>query len=372
MSFMGYSLIYYNFMLNEFFKNLVIIELASVLAGPSVGAFFTELGARVIKIENKKTKGDVTRNWKGPTENPEDTYSAYWSSINLGKEVLLLDLTDREDQQQVHELVKKADVVVSNFKTTSAKKMRMDYDFFSKLNPQLIFATLTAFGPEEENRPAFDVVLQAEAGFLYMNGEQDREPVKMPVALIDILAGHQLKEGILLGLLNRAKTNKGMYLTVSLLDAAIASLANQANNWLMAGQIPQRMGTLHPNIAPYGEMFNCADGKSIVLAIGTEGHFKQLCQVLELYELPNDDKFATNAARVQHRTELKDILSVPIKAYNREDLLRLLHQQRVPVGSIKDMKEVFDSKAATKMVLNDTMPDGKPGKRVRTIAFKTK
>ncbi|MFT4665006.1 MAG: crotonobetainyl-CoA:carnitine CoA-transferase CaiB-like acyl-CoA transferase [Polaribacter sp.] len=359
-------------MLDNFFKDLLIIELASVLAGPSVGAFFTELGAKVIKIENKKTGGDVTRNWKGPSEESDQAFSAYWASVNLGKEVELLDLSEEKDQQYVHELIKKADIVLTNFKETSAKRMRMDYKFLSALNPKLIFAELTAFGSEEENRPAFDVVLQAEAGFLYMNGEPDREPVKMPVALIDILAGHQLKEAILLGLLNRTKTNKGIYLTVSLLDAAIASLANQANNWLMAGQIPQRMGTLHPNIAPYGEMFYCADGKAIVLAIGTEGHFKQLCSVLNLNDLPNDDRFAVNAARVRHRAELKGILSVPIGAYNRPNLLKLLHEQRVPVGSIKDMKEVFNSKAAEKMVLKGTMPDGRAGKRVRTVVFQTK
>ncbi|MFK7808406.1 MAG: CaiB/BaiF CoA transferase family protein [Saprospiraceae bacterium] len=351
------------------FKDLLVIELASVLAGPSVGAFFSELGARVIKIENKKTGGDVTRNWKGPSENSDQDFSAYWASVNLGKEVLLLDLMQAEDQQQVHELIKQADVVLTNFKTTSAQKMKMDYGFLSALNPKIIFAELTAFGESQSNRPAFDVVLQAEAGFLFMNGEPDRPPVKMPVALIDILAGHQLKEAILIAMIQLMKTGQGTRLTVSLIDSAIASLANQANNWLMANHTPQRMGTLHPNIAPYGEMFTCADGKAIVLAIGTENHFQKLCMTLGLEELVEDDRFAKNASRVKHRSELKDILSVSIGGYQRDELLELLHTQRVPVGSIKDMKEVFDIETTNRMVLNGKLPDGKEGKRVKTVAF---
>jgi crotonobetainyl-CoA:carnitine CoA-transferase CaiB-like acyl-CoA transferase len=356
-------------MLHHFFKDLIIIELASVLAGPSAGAFFSELGARVIKIENKKTRGDVTRNWKGPSEDRDQEFSAYWASVNLGKEVLLLDLYESEDQQYVHELVKTADVVITNFKENSAQKMRMDYKYLSAINPNIIFTELTAFGDTEPDRLAFDVVLQAEAGFLFMNGEADRPPVKMPVALIDLLAGHHLKEAILIGLIHRMKTGKGMYLTLSLLDAAIASLANQANNWLMAGQIPQRMGTLHPNIAPYGEMFDCADGQAIVLAIGTEGHFVALCKVLELPDLPNREQFASNAARVVHRSELKAILAHKIATVKRADLLIQLHKSNVPVGSIKDMKAVFESEAGRQMILSGLLPDGSAGKRVRTMVF---
>ena len=345
-------------MLEQFFKDLKIIELASVLAGPSVGAFFSELGADVIKIENKTTGGDVTRNWKGPRESADETYSAYWASVNLGKKVVLLDLRESKDQQNVHELVKTADIVLSNFRRSSAKKMKMDYEYLRKINAKLIYAELQAFGPGDENRPAFDVVLQAEAGFLYMTGEPDRPPVKMPVALIDLIA-----------LLQRERSGRGSFVTVSLLDAAIASLANQANNWLMAGQIPERMGTLHPNIAPYGEILQCADDKSIVLAIGTERHFIQLCKVLGRDDLPIDERFITNALRVKHRSELKAILTVCIQQHKRSDLLNSLQEAQVPVGSIKNMKEVFNSKTSAKMVMTGRLPDGRKGKRVKTVAF---
>ena len=157
------------------------------------------------------------------------------------------DLKDSMDRQQVLDLIKEADILISNFRPASAEKMGMDYVRIQALNPRLIYAQLTGFG-EKSNRVAFDMVLQAEAGFLYMNGAPNQLPVKLPVALIDILAAHQMKEGVLLALLKRVSSNKGAYVSVSLLDAALASLANQATNWLMAGHIPQPLGRLHPNI----------------------------------------------------------------------------------------------------------------------------
>ncbi len=358
--------------MEQFFHGLKVVDLASVLAGPAVGAFFQELGATVIKVENETTGGDVTRNWKGPLEFASDAYSAYWASVNLGKEVVLKNLTDARDQQYVHDLVKTADVVISNFKPRSARRMNMDYGTMARLNPRIIFAELTSFGREGEGRPAFDVVLQAEAGFLYMTGSPGGPPVKMPVALIDLLAGHQLKEAILMGLLERERSGAGCFITVSLLDAAIASLANQANNWLMGGQIPQRMGTLHPNIAPYGEIFDCADGLQIVLAVGTEKHFSNLCKILNCEELIKDNRFSTNAARVRHRTELYPLLAKAIQKQKRGDLLNSLHHSKVPVGSIKTMKEVFETEGSDRMVIEGKLPDGTPAKRVRTAAFELK
>ena len=268
------------------FKNLKVVELASVLAGPAVGMFFAELGAEVIKIENATTGGDVTRKWKLPTESPNASQSAYYSSVNWNKQTIFADLTTETDQTKIHDLIKTADIIISNFNHQSAQKLKMDYDTLQKINPKLIFAQLTAYG-ENDDTPAFDVVLQAEAGFMYMNGEAEREAVKMPVALIDLLAAHQLKEGILVALLQRQQTGKGSFVTASLVESAISSLANQATNWLMGNHIPQRMGTMHPNIAPYGDVFYTADDKPIVLAVGTERQFENLCAVLNISEIPN-------------------------------------------------------------------------------------
>ncbi|MFT4761554.1 MAG: crotonobetainyl-CoA:carnitine CoA-transferase CaiB-like acyl-CoA transferase [Paraglaciecola sp.] len=357
--------------LQSFFKDLKIVELASVLAGPAVGMFFAELGAKVIKIENKKTGGDVTRRWRLPSENAERDYSAYYCSVNFGKESLMLDLGEDADKKIALEVIQDADIVVSNFKHSSAKKMGLDYENVCKINPSVIFAHLSGYG-EGDNRPAFDVVLQAEAGFLFMCGEPDREPVKMPVALIDILAAHQLKEGILIALLNRFKTGKGALVSTSLLESAIASLANQATNYLMANHIPQRMGAQHPNIAPYGDIFYTKDEKPLVLAIGTERQFYGLCTALETPSLANHVDFKTNALRVKKREELKVILMPIFKKYTRKELLERFKIQQVPGGSIRDMAEVFEMEKAKEMILENEMPDGNIAKRVRTVAFEVK
>jgi crotonobetainyl-CoA:carnitine CoA-transferase CaiB-like acyl-CoA transferase len=355
--------------LHSFFKDLKIVELASVLAGPAVGMFFAELGAKVIKIENKKTGGDVTRRWRVPSENGVRDYSAYYCSVNFGKEALMLDLSEENDKKVALAVIKDADIVISNFKHASAEKMGLDYKNVSKINPSVIFAHLSGYG-EGDNRPAFDVVLQAEAGFLFMCGEPDREPVKMPVALIDILAAHQLKEGILIALLNRYKTGKGALVSTSLLESAIASLANQATNYLMANHIPQRMGAQHPNIAPYGDIFYTKDAKSLVLAVGTEKQFQGLCEALEMMSLTSHPDFKTNALRVKNRVALKEILIPIFKKYTRADLLARFKTQQVPGGSIRDMAEVFEMKKAQEMILKNKMPDGNVAQRVRTVAFK--
>ena len=356
-----------NFIQDEFFKDLIVIELASVLAGPAVGMFFAELGARVIKVENKKTGGDVTRKWRLPTESKSTRVSAYYSSVNYQKEVMFADLTDEGEKAAVLDLIAKADVVISNYRPASARKMGFDADSLRKSNPRLIFAELTGYGADDP-RPAFDVVLQAEAGFLYMNGESDGQPVKMPVALIDILAAHQLKEGILIALLNRFKTGKGAFITTSLLESAISSLANQATNWLMVNHIPQKMGTMHPNIAPYGDIFICADDKPLILAVGTEKQFISLCEVLNVRQLSKRAQFSTNAERVKNRVELKSILFPIFAKEERDSWLQKLYAVSVPVGSIRNMQEVFEDEKAQKMILEE-MQEGILTKRVKTVAF---
>lgn len=353
---------------SEFFKDLIVVELASVLAGPAVGMFFAELGARVIKVENKKTGGDVTRKWRLPTEDKKAKISAYYASVNYQKEVIFADLTDAKEKAEILDLIAKADIVISNYRPASARKMGFDAETLRKRNPRLIFAELTGYGADDP-RPAFDVVLQAEAGFLYMNGEPDGQPVKMPVALIDILAAHQLKEGILLALLNRTRTKKGAFVTTSLLESAISSLANQATNWLMVNHIPQKMGTMHPNIAPYGDIFICADQKPLILAIGTEKQFISLCEVLNVKDLSKNVRFSTNTERVKNRVELKSIL-LPIFAKEERDIwLQKLYKKSVPVGSIRNMQEVFSDEKAQQMILEE-MQEGILTRRVKTVAFK--
>lgn len=348
------------------FSTLKVIELASVLAGPSVGMFFAEMGAKVIKIENKRTNGDVTRNWKLPSEKKEDI-SAYFSSINWGKEHVLIDYTNTEELAHVFQLIKEADIVICNFKQGAAEKFKLDYESLKKMNSRLIYAQLNGFKSTPE-RVAFDVVLQAECGYMYMNGQTDSPPTKMPLALMDILAAHQLKEGILVALLKRTSTGLGSLVTSSLEEAAISSLANQATNWLMNKQVPQRIGSLHPNIAPYGDVFLTKDNKELVLAIGSDVQFQKFCKLIGNVDLGTHKHYSTNENRVKNRVQLQKELAQLIVQFDRDNLIKDCIANGIPMGAIKNMQEVFESSTAKAMVLEETIK-GQITKRVSTIAF---
>lgn len=351
-------------------EGLKVVELASVLAGPAVGMFFAELGAEVIKIENKRTDGDVTRNWRLPTEDSNAPVSAYYASVNWHKEVWMLNLKEEKDRKKAFEAIAEADLVIANYRAASAMKLGIDYESLRKINPKLIYGNITGYG-ETSHRPAFDVVLQAESGFMYMNGQADGSATKMPVALIDLLAAHQLKQGLLLALLEREKTGKGSYVSVSLLEAAVAALANQATNWLMAGHIPQRMGSLHPNIAPYGECLQTKDGKALVLAIGNDKQFAGLCELLGIAELAKDERFERNPARVKHRQALTAALEQAFASFELDYLLSEAERRNIPLGQIRNMKEVFEQAAAQAMVLEEEV-EGQLTKRVKTAVFTLK
>ena len=348
------------------FKELKVVELASVLAGPAVGMFFTELGANVIKIENKKTNGDITRKWKSPNETRKNT-SAYFSSINWGKDHLFLDYSDKNDFSNLLSLLQEADVVICNFKYKDAEKFRLTYADIQKVNNNVIYAQLNGFKSRPE-RVAFDVVLQAECGYMYMNGHKDSPPTKMPLALMDILAAHQLKDGILVALLKKEKTGKGSLVETSLEEAALSSLANQATNWLMNQEIPHRIGSMHPNIAPYGDIFTTRDKKLLVTAIGSSKQFSVFCKLIGNEKMAAEGKFSTNQNRLLNRIEMQEALSLLIINYNRDELIELCIQNGVPVGAIKNMEEVFSSEVAQNMLLEEIV-DGEKTTRVKSVAF---
>ena len=325
--------------LSVMLKDIRVIELASVLAGPSAGQFFAELGAEVIKIENPATGGDVTRSWKSAGEQTDDR-SAYFSCCNWGKKSVLLDLHLSDDRDKLYRLVATSDIVIASYKPGDAEKLGVDHDTLSVLNPKIIYGQVTGYSGGDD-RVGYDAVIQAESGFMDLNGEAGGEPVKMPVALVDVLAAHQLKEGLLLALLNRAKTGKGDIVSVSLYDAAVASLANQATNWLVGKTLPVRQGSAHPNIAPYGDTFITADGKRILLAVGTDRQFSDLCAVLGLHELPSQQTFHRNAARVTARVQLNAVLGEQIARHRSAELIRSFREKKIPAGLIRDLREVF-------------------------------
>ncbi len=344
-----------------------VLELASVLAGPSVGMFLAELGADIIKVENLITDGDVTRKWKLPTESPETDVSGYFSSVNWGKRSLAVDISKCEGLDIIYQLAKDSDIILVSYKPGDAEKLKVDYNTFRDINPKTIYAHLTGYGLSN-NRAGFDAIIQAECGFTYMNGEPDGPPTKMPVALMDILAAHQLKEAILIALLNLNKTGSGSYIDASLFRAGVSSLANQATNWLVGKTIPERMGSDHPNIVPYGTIFNTSDGKGIVIAVGTEKQFQELCEVIGKPELAKDPRYSSNIMRVRNKASLKKSLQDEIAVNDRDTILRLLEERKIPAGGVFNMKEVFETTEAHSMVLSHT-DDKTKIKGVSSVGF---
>ena len=350
--------------MNKPLQGLKALELASVLAGPAVGTFLVELGADVIKIENPKTGGDVTRSWKLSSEDANAAESAYFASVNYRKQHRFLNLSDALDLKTVKTLAAQSDIIIANFRSGQAEKFGLDYQSVSETNPKVIYGNITGFGADD-NRPAFDVVLQAETGYMFMNGNPGSEPTKMPVALVDVLAAHQLKEGILLALLQLQRTGQGALVEVSLFDAAVSALTNQASNWLMNGHIPQRIGSLHPNIAPYGEILKTKDDKMIVLAVGSNAQCIALFNVLGLDELAEDERFSDNQQRIENRFELKQLLDEKANEWNCDDLMHEFLKKNVPAGVVKNMQEVFENLSAQQLVVEEGQT-----KRVSQIAFK--
>jgi crotonobetainyl-CoA:carnitine CoA-transferase CaiB-like acyl-CoA transferase len=338
------------------FENLKVLELASVLAGPGVGQFFAELGATVIKVENPKTGGDVTRSWKTTGEKTDDR-SAYFCSVNWGKQSIAVNLDTVDGQRIVQEIAKQCDIVIASYKPNDAEKIGVDYPTLRKLNPSIIYGSITGYGPHNP-RVGYDAVIQAEAGFMFLNGEPGRASLKMPVALVDILAGHQLKEGILLALLRRAAAGEGSLIEISLIQSAIASLANQATNWLVGGKIPQKQGSAHPNIAPYGEVFRTADGDELILAVGSDRQFRDLCDLLDLSEIASDEKFKTNISRVNNRAFLHHLLQGKFEIYATQPLLTRLHDRKIPAGIIQNIQDVFETSEAQNLILKNDLLRG--------------
>ena len=368
------------------FAHLRVLELASVLAGPQVGQFFAELGAEVLKIESPA--GDVTRTWKTSAETQaaaaagsavsgeaavaraaaDASVSAYFAASNWGKSSLVLDLTAAAGQTELHRLAAQADIILTSYKPGDAEKLRADYATLAAQNPRLIYGHLTGYGPDN-GRAGYDAVLQAEAGFMYLNAPgPDQPPQKMPVAMVDLLAAHQLKEGLLTALFQRERTGRGALVRVSLLDSALAALANQAATYLVTGHEPQPLGSGHPSIVPYGTIYRAADGRALVLAVGSDGQFRQLCAALGRPEWATDVRFATNPARVAHRLALETLLTEAIAAVNGDELLAGLERRAVPAGAVRTVGEALRHPSAHAMLLpgHGTGPSG-----LRTVAFRS-
>lgn len=350
-----------------FDRNFIVLELANILAGPVTTMAFAELGARVIKLENPHTGGDSTRGWKLASEPGDTDISGYFSCANWGKESVACDYATPAGRELAHALAAQADIVVASFKPGDEKKLGLDYDTLRALNPRLVYGQISAYGVDDP-RPGFDAILQGESGFTYLNGEPDGPPTKMPVALIDLLLAHQLKAGLLLALLKRERTGEGSLVTTSLLQAGVASLANQATNYLVGGVVPRRMGSEHPNIVPYGSILRCRDGRDVVIAAATERQFRELVRAIGLPELAEHPDYATGQQRVTHREALLDALRAQVATIDGGDFAARLEAAKVPFGFVNDMAAVFEQDGARALLLEGEV-EGRTLRGVRTLAI---
>lgn len=339
-------------------QGIKVLELANVLAGPAVGQFFAELGADVLKIE--APGGDVTRSWRLANEQPKDGRSAYFCAANWGKKSRVLDLRNANDRAALEPLLAEADVLLMSYKAGDAARFGLEAEVLLEKYPRLVVGEISGYG-DNDARVGYDAIVQAEAGFTYLNGNNTADYHKMPVALVDLLAAHQLKQGLLLALWQRDKSGKGSVVRVNLLDSALASLANQATNYLVGGVVPQPMGSEHPNIVPYGSIYRTADGAGVVLAVGTDKQFAALCQLLDL-ELP--EAWTTNAQRVLHRAEVNGALAEKISQWQAAAFLSASQAAHIPAGRVNTMPEAMALARARGLLLEG---DGLAG--VRTVAF---
>jgi len=319
-----------------------VLELARVLAGPWIGQTLADLGAEVIKVESPE--GDETRRWGPPFLANADgsaADAAYFHSCNRGKESLVLDFRQAADRERAVQLAREADVLIENFKVGGLEKYGLDYASLARLNPALVYCSISGFGQDGRyaDRPGYDFVAQAMSGLMDITGEPGRPPQKVGVAVADIVTGLYGLIGIQAALAERARSGRGQHVDVALLDTTIGILANQALNCLIGNLAPTRMGNAHPNITPYQE-FRTADG-FIVIAVGNDAQFRSLCAALDCAPLADDPRFAGNGARVRNRAALEQALAPPLAALPRAQALALLQAAGVPSGPINTVAEAL-------------------------------
>ncbi|HEY6917214.1 MAG TPA: CaiB/BaiF CoA-transferase family protein, partial [Allosphingosinicella sp.] len=304
------------------------------------GQLLADLGAEVIKVE-RPGSGDDTRGWGPPFVDDSEGSAAYFHSCNRGKSSIAVALETPEGQERVRSLAASADILIENFKVGGLAKYGLDYESLSKINPRLIYCSITGFGQTGPYaaRAGYDFMIQGMGGIMSLTGEADGEPQKTGVAFADIFTGVYSANSILAAVIGREKTGRGCHIDMALLDTQVAVLANQAMNYLVSGTPPRRMGNAHPNIAPY-QTFAVADGH-IIVAVGNDGQFAKLCAILGLPALPGDARFRTNADRVGNREALVAALSPALALRRKEDLLTAFAAAGVPAGPINDVAEVF-------------------------------
>ncbi len=321
---------------------LRVVELARILAGPWIGQTLADLGADVVKVE--APEGDDTRRWGPPFvrgAGGESLDSAYFHSCNRGKRSVIADLRAAEGQEIVRRLVRVSDVLIENFKVGGLVKYGLDYASLQAINPRLVYCSVTGFGQTGPyaHRAGYDFIVQGMSGIMDLTGDADGDPQKIGVAFADIFTGTYGTIAVMAALAQRERTGVGQHVDLALLDSMVGVLANQSLNYLVSGKVPHRMGNAHPNIVPY-QTFAVRDGH-VIIAVGNDPQFARLCEFLGVPAVARDPKFATNAARVQHRVELIDKLSALLADHERAAVLQALEDRGIPAGPINTLADVF-------------------------------
>ena len=323
-----------------------VLDLSRILAGPWASQMLADLGAEVIKIE-RPGQGDDTRGW-GPPYMPDELgnptgESAYFHGANRGKHSVCIDMAAQQGQQLILKLVEKCDVLIENFKVGGLNKYGLDYDSLKSINPKLVYCSITGFGQTGpySDRAGYDFMIQAMGGLMSVTGEADGEPMKVGVALADVMTGLYAANAIQAALIHQLRSGKGQYIDLALLDVQVATLAYQAMNYLASGNNPHRLGNAHPNIVPY-QAFQTADGY-IILAVGNDAQFARFCDLAGRGDLVADERFQKNSNRVKNRDALIPDIANILKTQTTDCWLERLNQKGIPCGPIANIDQVFDN-----------------------------
>lgn len=321
-----------------------VVDLSRILAGPWASQMLADLGAQVIKVERPQ-KGDDTRYWGPPFIREEceaqPPQSAYFHCVNRNKQSIAIDITHVDGQQIICDLIKDADVLIENYKVGGLAKYALDYASLSRLNPKLVYCSITGFGQTgpSANKAGYDAMIQGEGGLMSITGEPAGEPMKVGVALVDIMTGLYACNATLAALMARHQSKKGQHIDIALLDVQMATLANQGMNYLASGKNPTRLGNAHPNIVPY-QTFATSDG-SIILAVGNDSQFIKFCLVIGHPDLADSPLFASNAQRVVHRGELVPLIAAVLVTQPSHFWIEALEKVAVPCGPVNSLEQVF-------------------------------
>ena len=320
---------------------LKVVELARVLAGPWAGQIFADLGAEVIKIES--AAGDDTRQWGPPFVTYADGTSdaAYFHAANRGKSSVVIDFATPAGQAKIKALIADADVLIENFKVGTLARYGLDYVSLSALNPRLVYCSITGFGQDGPyaSRPGYDFIVQGMSGIMDLTGDPAGPPQKIGVAFADIMTGLYAVIAIQAALAARAVSGRGEHIDMALFDVMAGVLANQAQNYLVTGISPRRLGNAHPNITPYA-VFPTSDGW-FILAVGNDGQFRKFCEAMGQSALAQDPRFTSNALRLKHRDVLTVLIGEATRLHPRDELLVLLERAGVPAGPINSVADAF-------------------------------